>query len=192
MAEQKIVCKAIIEMLGHPKEHIEETMKKYVDKIEEDYKKIKLTDTYISEAEHDENQKLYSVFSELDMEITDIGELSWFCLDYLPSSIEIMEPEELKYDTRDFTHFLNDLLAKLHKIGNELKTYNAQNKTLRKNSVTITKNMMLYQLKDGPKTAAQLGKNAGMPEEDAKKFLESMVKENKIKETNGKYSLPKR
>lgn len=192
MAEQKIICKAIIEMLGHPKEHIEDTMKKYVDKIEEDYKKIKLKEQYISEAELNEDKKLYSIFSELDLEITDIGELSWFCLDYLPSSIEIIEPSELKYDTRDFTHFLNDLLAKLHKIGNDLKTYNAQNKTLKKNSVTITKNMMLYQLKKGPKKASQLAKNAGMTEEDAKNFLASMVKEGKIKETNGKYSLVKR
>ncbi len=189
MAEQKIVCKAIIEMLGSPKEHIEDTMKKYVDKIEEDYKKIKLTDKYISEAEEDENQKLYSLFSEIEMEVEDLGELSWFCLDYMPSSIEIYEPESLQYNSIQFSHFLNDLLAKLHKIGKDLKRLNIENKTLKKNSVTIMKNLITVLLKEGPKTVAEVAKNAGTPEEEAQNFLDAMVDEQKIKKEGDKYSL---
>ncbi len=189
MAEQKIVCRAIIEMLGSPKEHIEGTMKKYVDKIEEDYKKIKLVDKYISEAEEDEEKKLYSVFSEVEMEVESLGDLSWFCLDYMPSSVEIVEPDKLEYNTTDFSHFLNDLLAKLHKIGKELKRFNIQNQTLLRNSNILMKNMILIQLKEGPKTLSEIARSAGAPEEDVDKFLKSMVKEGNIRVENKKYSL---
>lgn len=194
MAEkQKIVAKAIIEMLGSPKEHIENTMKYYVDKIEEDYKEIKVLDKHFEPAEETENStekaKLYSVFSEVELEITGAENLAWFCIDYMPSSIDIIEPEKITYEARDFTGFINDLLSKLHQIGSQLKRLNVENKNMSKNSVKLIKNMILIQLKEKDKTIEELNKESGLEKEHLKKYLNHLINEERITQKKDSYGL---
>ncbi|MFW6449486.1 MAG: hypothetical protein ACOCZ6_00400 [Nanoarchaeota archaeon] len=194
MAEkQKIVAKAIIEMLGSPKEHIENTMKYYVDKIEEDYKEIKVLDKHFEPAEETENStekaKLYSVFSEVELEITGAENLAWFCIDYMPSSIDIIDPEKITYEARDFTGFINDLLSKLHQIGSQLKRLNVENKNMSKNSVKLIKNMILIQLKEKDKTIEELNKESGLEKEHLKKYLNHLINEERITQKKDSYGL---
>ncbi|MFW5991160.1 MAG: hypothetical protein ACOCQX_02935 [Candidatus Nanoarchaeia archaeon] len=194
MAEkQKIVAKAIIEMLGSPKEHIENTMKYYVDKIEEDYKEIKVLDNHFEPAEETENStekaKLYSVFSEVELEIAGAENLAWFCIDYMPSSIDIIEPEKITYEARDFTGFINDLLSKLHQIGSQLKRLNVENKNMSKNSVKLIKNMILIQLKEKDKTIEELNKESGLEKEHLKKYLNHLINEGRITQKKDSYGL---
>ena len=74
----------------------------------------------------------WSVFSEIELKFDDINEITVFCFEYMPSSIEILEPEELKFESTNFAGFLNDLLARLHEYDMVVKNLQAENMIMKK------------------------------------------------------------
>jgi hypothetical protein len=185
----KVVCRAIIEMMGAPKAHIEETIKLYVDKIKDEYKDIRIIEEFISKAKKQKGNELFNVFAELEMEVSGMENLIWFCFDYMPASIEISDPEELVFSNHDFTAFINDFLTKMHKVDMTLKHLAAENQVLGKNGVTLMKNIITLQLKTGPKTPEVLAAGAGTPVDHIQKFLEAMEHDGKVKKKGKEYVL---
>ena len=100
----EIHVRTILEMMGAPKEYIEKTLKDYIEKLKKDLNIVK--EDY---EEAKEQGKMFSAFCELEIKFKDILELLDFCFEALPSSIEILSPENLSYKSNDFTDFLNDL-----------------------------------------------------------------------------------
>ena len=117
----------IIEIAGYPKEHIEETMKGVVEKLK---KEKKVVNFKIFEAE--QKEKLFSTFSEIEIDVEDFDELMGICFDYMPSSVEILKPDKFNLESKDFENFINDLLAKLHQYDMIIKNLKAQNMVLNK------------------------------------------------------------
>lgn len=184
---EKIQAQVIIEMLGAPKEHIRETLQLYVDRIKNEEKHIRLKNVVYAEPK--EVQNLFSVFAELDLEFADLPALVWFCFDYMPSSIEIYSPEELVYERKAVTDFLNDLQARLHKFDMLIKNISAENKVVKKNGLTLARNIVIVSLQAGPKNLAEISKLSGMPEQHIRKFTQVLMREGKIKEEKGVYAL---
>ena len=94
MPEEKLVaekthlrCKIIIEVLGKPKEHVEESIRDYVEKIKKDTGFIVLNADFAASEEKEEG--LWATFVELDMVVKGLPKLIAFCFDYMPSSLEI-------------------------------------------------------------------------------------------------------
>ena len=77
-----IVTRAIIEMLGSPKEHLEKTLKGYVEKWKEDG--IKIRKEHFEEPK--EEGKMFHSFVELEIEFEKTAEILGFALDALPAS----------------------------------------------------------------------------------------------------------
>lgn len=123
-----IKAKIVIEILGHPKEHVEETMKIIIEKLkqEKDVKLLKET-TYKAE----QVEKMWSTFSDLEIEVNDLQKLIGICFDYMPSSVEIIDPLKMSIETKSIEEMFNDLLAKLHKVDMALKNALAENKWLK-------------------------------------------------------------
>lgn len=188
--EQKIVARVIIQMLGAPKKHIENTLKLYIDKIKEEHKNITIIREYESKAEKKKDSKLYNVFSELEIEALGIEDLVWFCFDYMPASVEILKPDSLVYNAHEFTNFLNDLQARLHKVDMVIKNLSAENTVVKKNGVVLIKNIIMLLLKSGSKDIKSMASAAGVPEKHIETFLDAMIKEGKIKKDNNLYRLP--
>ena len=113
--------KIIIEIVGSPKEHIEEVMKQLVEKIKEEKKLLKYN---IFEAQ--EKDKLFFTFTEIDMGFENMEELIGFCFDYMPSSVEILDENEIKIKREEIENVTNDLLAKLHEYDMVLKNLKAE------------------------------------------------------------------
>ena len=124
----KIQAKIVVEILGTPKEHVEETMKKVVEKLkgEEGVQLLRET-TYKAE----QVKKMWSTFSDLEIEVETVLKLIGICFDYMPSSVDILEPHKLDLETTTVADLLNDLLAKLHKTDMMLKNAIAENKWLK-------------------------------------------------------------
>ena len=104
-----IHVKFIIEMGGKPKEHVEDTLKKYIEKIKqhEDYTVLK---SDFAEAKEMKDQKgVFLAFTDMELLAKDPRALTGFCFDYMPSSIEIIAPEELKISSAHFSYIMNDL-----------------------------------------------------------------------------------
>lgn len=127
MEEQKIILKMIVEIVGTPKEHVDATLKKVVEKLKGEFKVHK---EEIYEAENVE--KFWSAFTEVELELNNIDQLVELCFSYMPSSIEIIEPIEFKIKVNDINNLLNDLMAKLHQNDMIIKNLVAENTLIKR------------------------------------------------------------
>ena len=125
-----IKVRVIIEILGSPKKHVEETINKVVKKIETEETDIKLLNGKSYEAT--EVKGLWSTFAELELEFNKLYDLIGFSFDYMPSVIEILEPEKMNIEMGDVNELLNDLLAKLHNYDMVTKNLSAENILLKR------------------------------------------------------------
>jgi hypothetical protein len=187
---EAIIFRSILEIVGKPKEHIEQTMDMYIDKIKKD-RNLKIISIDKPEAESHEKD-LFSVIAELEIKAKTAGDLMLFCYEYMPGSVEILEPGELIYKAHEFTGFINDIQSKLHKVDMLVKNLSAENQVITKNGTQLMKNIVLISLESGPRSLTEISKMCGMPEEHINKFVKIHIKENRIKEIDGKYALNKK
>lgn len=188
LEEGYILARIIVEVVGKPKEHVEESLRIAIKKIREQENIIlKEGDLYKAK----EKDGLWSTFSELELLFKDIKSLVGFCFEYVPSSIEILEPKDLKFDTNELSNLINDFLSKLHLIGIGLKKLNAENQILNKNATALLRNMLMISLRGKEKTLKDISKFVAVPEKQLKPFIDIMVKNNLIKKEGDKYKLVK-
>ena len=119
----KIKARLIIEIVGMPKSHVEETILVLGERFGADNPDVKVTSKKVREPIQLENSSLFSAFIEFEVEVTDLATLVGLIFDYMPSSVEILEPEQISESLQNLNEILNDLAAKLH-------TYDAMNKKL--------------------------------------------------------------
>ena len=117
MAE-KIKVIFILEILGKPPNYIKEAMEKIIENIGKE-KDLKIIQSKIAEPKKVEEEKIegkdevFTTFSEIEFE-TSLQKLMLLIFAYMPSHIEILEPEELKIKNFDLNGFFNELARKLH------------------------------------------------------------------------------
>lgn len=195
MPEEKLVaeethirCKVIIEVLGKPKEHVEGSLKTYVEKIKEDPELIVLNSHF---ADAKEKDKLWATFSELDMVIKGIPKLIAFCFDYMPSSVEISKPEQFIMKKSNVEDLVNDLQSRLHTVDMVVKNQKNENEFLRQNLSKSVSNIILLSLASRNLDKEGLTKVTGIHDKELEVFLDKLIKDNKIKVEEGIYSLVK-
>ena len=125
MEEKKLLIRAVFEILGSPKDHVESTMKLVLDKLKE-IEEVEIIKSETFDAKEVKG-KLWSTFSEVEMNVKDIEILVHICFNFMPSSIEILDPSKMITDSNRLTNFFNDLLGRLHKYDMLVKNLNAQN-----------------------------------------------------------------
>lgn len=181
-----IRCKVIIEVLGKPKEYVENAIKQYIEHIKDDSEFVVLNEDY---SEIREQGKLWSKFAELELVIKGTKKLIGFCFEYMPSSIEVLKPEHLSMSNNELSSFLNDLQARLHNVDMAVKNLKAENDFLKRNANAILHNTIMICLKMGSLSVEQLSQITGVEQKELEAFVEKMVKENKIKKEEDVYSL---
>ena len=124
----EIRARVIIEILGSPVEHVEKTIKDVVNELEK--KKIKILKKEVSEPE--KVDKFYSSFAEVEFKCSDLDALLDVCFDFMPSVVEIIEPDEFRFDPKVLEDFLNDLLARLHRNSMVMRNLHAENVLMKK------------------------------------------------------------
>ncbi|MFP4112409.1 MAG: hypothetical protein ACLFPQ_01690 [Candidatus Woesearchaeota archaeon] len=186
LEEGYISIRTIIEMMGRPKEHLMETLKSYVKKLSESDNYEVLNEEY---SEPKEEDGMFNVFVEVEMLVKNIEEVAWFSFDYMPASIEILEPEKLNYKAPELTNFLNDLLGRLHHLDMSFKTKDASIKKLNANSEAILKNFIGYLIKDEPKTVDELSEPLGIGKEQLERLLDRLIGNKYLRKEDDKYFL---
>ncbi len=184
--ETHIRSKIIIEILGKPKEHVEKTLRMYVDKIKEDSDLIVLNSEF---ADAQEKGDLWATFVELELVIKGVPKLIAFCFDYMPSSVEILKPEEFNMKKSTVEDLLNDLQARLHNVDMIIKQQKNENEFLKKNLNKSAGNAILIALAQGSLDKEKLSKVTGIASKELGIFLDNLIKENKISKENELYSL---
>lgn len=186
-----ITFRAILEVLGAPKEHVEKSIALFVDNIKNNENYTVLSEE-IHPAEDAEEKDMFVTFAELEMETERLSNIANFCFDFMPSSIEIIEPERLTYLAGDLSNFFNDLQAKLHDLDMTAKQFRVQNSNLKNNSVKLLRNMVLLALRyEGPLSVEKLGERVGIPADQLRPILEKTEKQGYITSSDQGYTIKK-
>ena len=195
LEQGNILSRVIIEIVGKPKEHVEKAltdlmghMEKNKDvvimkKHQEAAKEVK-TDAKVEEG-------MWAAFVEVEVLLENLPKLVGFCFDYMPSSVEILEPENFKLKSRDIASFLNEMQAKLHNLGIALKGLKNENLFLRQNSANLLINHIITILVNKKRNIEEISKLTGISVEEIKPFLEKLIKDGKIKQEEGYYTFSK-
>jgi len=183
------VVRTICELLGSPKEHIDKTMQILVQKAK-DYKNSQVIKAKVFETKEQENG-LFSSFVEFEILFNDLAALMGFCFDFMPSSVEIIEPEKSKIDAQTFTSWINEMQAKLHQVDKIAKESNIYKKIINKQLNTIIRTNILTHLKQGEIKKEEMPHYIGINEKSLKPYLDLLIKKNQIKLEGGKYKLAK-
>jgi hypothetical protein len=190
MPEEKkelIRCRAILEVLGKPKEHVEKTIKLLVEKIKE-IEEISVLNEKYAEIKP-EGETMFSTFVELEMVIKGINALTGFCFDFMPSSIDIEKPDQLTIKNRHISDIFNDMQSKLHNVDMVAKTLRAERDFLKRNMSTMIANIITVLIKLNKNTLEDLSKFTGINEEELEKHLGKLIEEGKIKKEGDTYQL---
>lgn len=187
LADGWMRCRAVIELVGKPKEHIESTMNSYVEKIKGE-KDIEVVDVQISDIQKRETgeqseemvKDLWMVFAELDMLMKEPMTLTFFCFDYMPASVEIVEPATLSYSNDNLTEFFNDLQARLHQLDLIAKQLKSEVLFLRKSTKSLLQNYVMVLLRKSVLSSEQLSKLTGVGKERLEDFLDDLIDQGKI------------
>ena len=176
----------IFEIIGKPKEHIEQTMKAYIENIKQETE-LKIINEEQEPAEEMEDG-LFGVIAEVEMLIPNIEKLNWLCINFTPASIEILEPNKMTVKAKEIMDWTNDLLSRLHEIGIVQKNLQGQHDVLVKNFNAMTRNAIILSLKE-TNDLEEIGKKIGMTKEHTEKFINALMKEGKVKKEKNKYYL---
>lgn len=182
--KENIRCRAIIEILGKPKEHVEKTIRDYVNNIKEDGGFIILSENY---SDTEEKNNFFSIFVEIELVSKGIDALFGFCFDYMPSSLEIIKPEQFIFPNNIMTGMLNDLQARLHNVDMVVKKLKNENEFLKINLNRALKNHIIIILKMKERTYDEISKLTGISENDLNPYLEQMIKDKEIKKEAEQY-----
>lgn len=188
MAEE-ILAKVTFQIQGKPKKHVEETLKNYVNKVGED-EDIEIVKSHFEKVEKQED--LWSSFAEVDIKVKSLEKFTWLCINFMPASIEILEPAEFSFKNNELQNWLNDVLSRLHQVDAIAKQTHNLNKVLNDNINTIIKNFIIVLLKGKITSPDKIAKLIGIPVDVANKFLDLMIKEKVIKKNKEGYELVKK
>ncbi len=140
MFDKKIKALIILEVLGRPKEHLVETLKKMVETIGKE-NGIKVLNSNIHEAKLYERKdekgnviksesELFTSFAEIEFECDNIVNLFGICFTYMPSSVEIIEPERVSLKNIEFNSIANEIIRRLHHYDSIAKSAIMNNKII--------------------------------------------------------------
>jgi hypothetical protein len=175
----------LFEIVGNPKEHVENMIKKVIDGVKSN-KGIIVFDEEFGDAE-DAGEGLWGVFCETEMLIKDLNILSWLAFNFSPASIEIKAPKELVIKDKKMTDFMGDLLSQLHQSNMNTIRAKSETKELLLNFNALARNAVFLAIGSDKKTPVEVAKVIGMTPEGISPVLEAMVKEKTLNKEGDKY-----
>ena len=181
-----LLCRAICEILGAPKEHIEETMNLLVKKA------FDMKDAYVIKYKifpAEKQEQLFATFTEMEVLFEKKSALIDFCFNFMPSSVEILEPAKLVVDANILTTWINDLQGRLHAVDKVAKEANAYKTVLNRRVASIIRYNCLSHLKKGVMSKNELRELVGIDESSFEFYLKSLIDRKEIIEENGKLKL---
>ena len=187
--ENPITARTIIEVLGKPKKHVNNTLKLIVNAID-NKPNIKVLKQEIFEAEEKEDN-VFAGFVELEIKVKDLESLTMFCFEFLPSSVEVLEPASINVDARFLTNFYTDLLLKVHKVDDQLKALNLEKKILEDKIVLLMRNIVILVMSRAKKEMdiQELSLKTGLRQEQLSVLMEKWVEDGFFKKTDKGYAL---
>jgi len=139
MAEKKIQAIMIVEVAGRPAEYVKEGLETHTARLNQmpDVEVISKTLSEPKKIEHQE--EAYVCFAEIEFSVPTFQRLMDLVFDFMPSSIEILEPGRIEMDSQEATMFVNNLAGRLHRYDEIAKIAQFKIKQLSEQLVEVKK-----------------------------------------------------
>lgn len=175
----------MFEVIGNPKEYVKQALNNHLDKLKAD-KDIEVIRFDVGKPEQQDT--VWSAFAEVELLVKNLEKFTWICMNFMPSSIEIMAPTKLVFKGRELTNWLNDILAQVHEIALISQQVGQQSKQMLKNMNALVRNSILVCIDSNINKGSEIAKKVGIPEKELEPVFEAMIKENTIKKEGKDYS----
>jgi hypothetical protein len=114
MAEYKLKANIILEVLGRPPEHVTDALTKLIARLGTE-KGVRVLSKTIHEPKPIENsQGLFTSFAEVMVELDSLNRYFGILFGYMPSHLELLEPEKVELSNFEFADLANVITTKLH------------------------------------------------------------------------------
>jgi hypothetical protein len=114
----------IVEMAGRPAGHLTESLEKHIN-ILNDVNDIEVHSIKVSEPteikmeegakEVPKDEVMLTAFAEAEFECDSFARLSETMFDFMPSSVEVIEPVNVTMDMGEATNLLNNISGRMHR-----------------------------------------------------------------------------
>ncbi len=112
--EFEISAILIIEVLGRPAEHVASALNQLTETIGREQDVQIINKKIYPPKQTEKTQDMFLAFAEIELKAKNLARLTELCFAYMPSSIEIIKPYDLKMTLNDANAILNLLTARLH------------------------------------------------------------------------------
>jgi microcompartment protein CcmL/EutN len=119
----KIIARFIIEIAGKPVENVQKALEKFKEQFEKEKEHFDVVEIDLAKPEINDESNLYSGFLDMEVKFKGINKLLGFIADYTPTSVEITEPSDIKFDSAELSATLNDMSSAMLKTNIELMRY---------------------------------------------------------------------
>ena len=121
----------IIEILGKPADYVKKTLSEIIESLGKE-KNVKVLSKKLAEPKEVVGQPgFFTSFAEVELE-TSLNILMLLIYGYMPSHVEILEPEEIRIKNSDLSSFFNELAKRLHQYDEIVKTILLERQTIMK------------------------------------------------------------
>lgn len=120
----------LLEILGRPKDYLSKALKVVTARLDKD-KEIHVLSKKHHRPKQVKEEQVFAAFAEVEVLSPTLLKLMEICFDYMPSSIEIVEPAELKMNLQQSNSIINDLASRLHKYDAVVKRLNLENQIMK-------------------------------------------------------------
>jgi len=110
----------IVEMAGRPAAHVKESLENHVGVLDKN-KDIEVHSISVSKPKEIEMEnvskgnEMFTCFAEVDFEVENFSRLSEIIFDFMPSSVEVIEPAKVTLDTGEASNLLNNIAGRMHR-----------------------------------------------------------------------------
>jgi hypothetical protein len=112
--DEKLRANLIIEILGRPVEHVKEAAQTMVTKMAAEQGIKVINKTYHDPILAQDSKTLYTTFTEIEVELDSLDNYFGLLFAYLPSNIEIINPERLQLTNSNLNDLAHKLVTRLH------------------------------------------------------------------------------
>ena len=105
----------IVEIAGRPAEHVKAALETHVGVLKQ-VKDVSVHSINVSEPkEIEESEGIFTCFAEVDFEAETFLRISEIMFDFMPSSVEVLEPARVSLNIGEATALLNNIAGRMHR-----------------------------------------------------------------------------
>jgi len=189
----------IVEMAGRPAEHLTAALEQHISVLNK-VNDISVHSIKVSEPQEiempekpgvEKGETMFSAFAEADFETESFARLTETMFDFMPSSVEVIEPSKVSLDMSESTALLNNISGRMHRYdeiakiaGARLRQMGTQLQVAQK--ILIERDEEIVELKKKSARASQVpsqinknGLGHAIPSSRAKKVAKKKVRKKK-------------